>query len=252
MKQFAAILTVVGLISVGSAENVYTRESINDMVIGFIEQFKELMPCGVPELGLPVMVPLELNHTEFQFEQSGLIAMDAELDDVLIDGLNDFNIVDLNVKLLQMQLDFTFFFKGIMTSGHYHAQGSAIGLIPFNRGGKFGFNFNGLTLEGSIKLALDGDKISVSSFQLRPTVLSVNSNFEKVFLLPLNTFIFNRIVEAAVPPFLRDNQQLVTEFLEGLVMPPINDVLGEYTLQDLMDMIGGGAGGEGPSLPSGC
>lgn len=79
-------------------------------------------------------------------------------------------------------------------------------------------------------------------------MLSVNSKFEGVFLLPLNTFIFNRIVEAAVPAFLRDNQQLVTEFLEGLVMPPINDALSEYSLQDLMDMIGG----EGPSLPSGC
>ncbi|EDS36846.1 conserved hypothetical protein [Culex quinquefasciatus] len=249
MKQFAIIVTVlVGLISTVSSENVSSRESINDMVIGFIEQFKEIMPCGVPELGVPVMVPLELNHTEFEFEQSGLLYLDAELDDLFIDGLNDFNIVDVNVKLLQMQLDFEFFFNGIKTTGHYNAKGSAVGLIPFNRGGKFGFNVNGLTLGGSIKLALDGDKISVSSFQLRPTVLSVNSKFEGVFLLPLNTFIFNRIVEAAVPAFLRDNQQLVTEFLEGLVMPPINDALSEYSLQDLMDMIGG----EGPSLPSGC
>lgn len=144
MKQFAIIVTVlVGLISTGSSENVSSRESINDMVIGFIEQFKEIMPCGVPELGVPVMVPLELNHTEFEFEQSGLLYLDAELDDLFIDGLNDFNIVDVNVKLLQMQLDFKFFFNGIKTTGHYNAKGSAVGLIPFNRGGKFGFNVNG-------------------------------------------------------------------------------------------------------------
>ncbi|XP_055539989.1 uncharacterized protein LOC129726856 [Wyeomyia smithii] len=234
--------TLLMLISISNAGKI-SREwnekmDLNDILKNLIEQFKELMPCGFPDLGVPPLVPFELNHTAFDFEQKGLLHLDAEINDLLVDNLNVFDVVNIDLKLLQIQLDFSFYFEAIQTTGTYKAKGSAIGFIPFNRGGKFAFNFNGLTLDGSIKVAIDGEKISVTDFKLNPTVESVNSKFEGVFILPLNTFIFNKIVEAVVPNFLTDNKEQVASFLEDMIKPQVNDLLDDYTLQDLIDFIG--------------
>lgn len=223
--------------------------SLNDMIIDIIEQFKGIMPCGIPDLGVPTLVPFELNHTAFKVDQSGLLYFDAEINNLLIDDLNNFDIVSVDLQLLKFQLEFSFFFHSIKTTGQYKAKGKALNFIPFNRGGKFGFNFNGLTLTGLIKIALNGDKLAVDEFKLTPTVNSVNSKFEHVFLLPLTTFIFNKIVESVVPNFLRDNQEQVTSYLEDLIKPEINGLLAEYTLQDFIGLLDGSSN---TTLPSTC
>ncbi|XP_065091989.1 uncharacterized protein LOC135712852 [Ochlerotatus camptorhynchus] len=222
--------------------------SLNEVIIDLIEQFKAIMPCGIPDLGVPTLVPFELNHTAFKIDQPGLLFFDAEINDLLIDDLNNFDIVNVDLQLFKFQLEFSFFFHSIKTTGQYKAKGKALNFIPFNRGGKFGFNFNGLTLTGLIKIALNGDKLAIDEFKLGPIVNSVDSKFEHVFLLPLNTLIFNKIVESVVPNFLRDNQEKVTSFLENLIKPEINDLLDDYTLQDLIGLLDG----SNSTLPTTC
>lgn len=207
------------------------------------------MPCGIPELGVPSLVPFELNHTAFRIDQAGLLYFDGEINELLVDGLNNFDITNVDLQILKLKLEFSFFFHSIQTTGKYKAQGKALSFIPFNRGGKFAFNFNGLSLEGAIKIAFDGDKLSIAEFKLQPTVVSVNSKFEHVFILPLNTFIFNKIVEAVVPKFLRDNKEQVSSFLEDLIKPQLNGLLTDLTLEDLMDMV---QGGSNVTIPSSC
>lgn len=61
----------------GNDEKPYLEQmegsSLNEIIIAFIEQFKGIMPCGIPDLGVPALVPFELNHTAFKVEQSGLL-----------------------------------------------------------------------------------------------------------------------------------------------------------------------------------
>lgn len=61
----------------GNDEKLYLERmegsSLNEIIIDFIEQFKVIMPCGIPDLGVPALVPFELNHTAFKVEQPGLL-----------------------------------------------------------------------------------------------------------------------------------------------------------------------------------
>lgn len=70
-------------------------------------------------------------------------SFDAEINDLFIDDLNNFDILNVDLQLFKFQLEFSFFFSSIKTTGQYKAKGKALNFIPFNRGGKFGFNFNG-------------------------------------------------------------------------------------------------------------
>ncbi|XP_058822059.1 uncharacterized protein LOC131683781 [Topomyia yanbarensis] len=244
------LLGLIAIVSAGTlrSENV-TKGILDHRIKELIELFKSLMPCGIPNLGIPVLAPLKLDHISFNFEQSGLLSLKAELNNLLVEDLNKFDTVNVDLKILQMQLDFSLFFNAIKVTGEYKAQGSAIGLIPFNRGGKVAFNLNGLTLDGSIKVKLDGDKILLKELKQRPTVMSVNSKFEGAFLLPMNTFIFNKIVETALPKFLRDNEELVSSFLEDMIKPQMNKILQDYTLKNLTDLLGNSTSS---ALPGSC
>lgn len=61
---------------------------------------------------------------------------------------------------------------------------------------------------------------------------------------PVASFAFNRMVELAVPGLINNNQQAITQAIEQQLKPAINEMLGDISLQDLIDMItSGGEGG---------
>lgn len=242
-----ALLAALVVVHADSALGEPRDNALDQTVIEFLEKFKQSMTCGMPDLGIPVLAPFELDHFETNIEQSGLKFKGA-VDNVLIDGLNEFDIKNVHINLLKLQLTFEFYFGSIRTKGDYSAKGKAIGFLPFDRKGPFRFNVNGLTLKGSVKVALSGDKLQVRELIITPTIKSVNSNLKNVFLLPLNTFIFNRIVEGVVPGAINDNQQDIAEMIEENLKPVINELLAELTLQDLIDMVSG----DGSSVPATC
>uniref|UniRef100_A0AAG5CZX3 Hemolymph juvenile hormone binding protein n=1 Tax=Anopheles atroparvus TaxID=41427 RepID=A0AAG5CZX3_ANOAO len=243
----ALLAVLVGTVEADSAVLEQRDNALDQMVIEFLENFKQSMTCGIPDLSIPVLAPFELDHFEVNVEQTGL-KFKGEMNNLLVDGLNEFEIKSLHINLLKLQLTFEFHFGSIRTKGAYRAKGRVIGLVPFDRKGPFQFNVNGLTLKGSAKVAVKGENVQVRELQITPTIKSVNSNIKNVFLLPLNTFFFNRLVESVLPGVINDNQETITATIEENLKPMLNELLGEFTLQDLIDM----ASGDGSSIPVTC
>ncbi|XP_053679718.1 uncharacterized protein LOC128730668 [Anopheles nili] len=257
MRQFTSVLVCAFalLAFVGAEENASTSEengvvptrdnSLNEMVIEFLENFKQTMVCGNPAMGIPVLAPFHLDHFEIDVDEKGL-KFKGQVDDVSIDGLNEFEIKKIDIKMLKLQMDFEFFFGSIRSKGHYKVKGKTMSLFPFNRSGRFRFNANGLTLKGSVKVGLNGDKIEIRELLVTPTIKSVKSDIKNAFLVPFSNFIFNRIVESVVPNLINDNQPAITELIEQSLKPLINGKLGDLSLQDLIDMVTNGGGESSP------
>ncbi|XP_053659337.1 uncharacterized protein LOC128708386 [Anopheles marshallii] len=202
------------------------------------------MVCGNPDLGIPVLAPFELEHAEVEIKQKGL-EFKGELNNVIVNGLNEFEIKNIDIKVLKLQLDFELYFGAIRTKGKYKAKGKVLGLFPFNRFGSFRFDAKGLTVKGSAKVGISGDKLQIRDLIITPTVKSVRSDVKNIFLNPITNFTFNRIVEGIVPGLINNNQQEITQMIEQRLKPAINEMLGDISLQDLIDMVSGG-GGSGP------
>lgn len=69
--------------------------------------------------------------------------------------MNNFDVVNVDLQIFKLKLDFSFLFHSIKTTGKYKAQGKALSFIPFNRSGNFGFNFNGKCLLKEIKVDIN-------------------------------------------------------------------------------------------------
>uniref|UniRef100_A0A182K5L4 Hemolymph juvenile hormone binding protein n=1 Tax=Anopheles christyi TaxID=43041 RepID=A0A182K5L4_9DIPT len=218
--------------------------ALNELIIKFLEDFRQSMVCPNPDLGIPVLAPFKLDHFEVNIKQTGF-EFKGELNKLVVDGLNEFEIKKIDVKVLKLQVDFEFYFGALRTKGKYKAKGKLIGLLPFSRSGSFSFDAKGLTIKGSVSVGISGDKLQIRNMVITPTVKSVRSNLKGIFMLPINNFIFNRMVEMVVPSLLNNNQEAITQAIEDQLKPAINEMLGDISLQDLIDMVSGG-GGSGP------
>ncbi|ETN59352.1 hypothetical protein AND_009053 [Anopheles darlingi] len=249
-----ALLATVGTIvateptTTTDLEVAARNDKLSQAVIDFLENIKQSMPCGIPDLGIPVLAPFELDHLEFDVDEKGL-SFKGELNKVVVDGLNEFEIRKVEIKALKLQLDFAFFFDSIRSAGKYAAKGKALGFIPFKRSGPFKFNVNGLAVNGTVKVQLKGDKVQIRDLRIVTTIKSVKSDFKKLLPSRLQTIIVNKIIESAVPRIINDNQEAITDKIENSVKPAINELLGELTLQDLIDATSGEGGS---SLPVTC
>ncbi|XP_035890553.1 uncharacterized protein LOC118502432 [Anopheles stephensi] len=218
--------------------------ALNELVIQFLESFRESMVCANPDLGIPVLAPLKVDHLEMEIKQK-LFQISGELNNLVVDGLNEFEIKHIDIKVLKLQLDFEFYFGAIRTKGKYKVKAKLIGLLPLTRFGSFRFDAKGLTVKGSASIGISGDKLQIRSLTVTPTLKSVRSDVKNVFLQPIVNFMFNRVVEGVVPGLINNNQQEITQLIEQQLKPMINEMLGDLSLQDLIDMVSGG-GGSGP------
>ncbi|XP_050079080.1 uncharacterized protein LOC126565915 [Anopheles maculipalpis] len=218
--------------------------ALNELVIQFLESFRESMVCGNPDLGIPVLAPLKVDHLEMEINQK-LFQIGGELNDMVVEGLNEFEIKHIDIKVLKLQMDFEFYFGAIRTKGKYKAKAKLIGLLPLVRFGSFRFDAKGLTVKGSATIGISGDKLQIRKLTITPTIKSVRSDVKNVFLQPVVNFMFNRVVEGVVPGLINNNQQQITQLIEEQLKPMLNEMLGDISLQDLIDMVSGG-GGSGP------
>ncbi|XP_040151371.1 uncharacterized protein LOC120893500 [Anopheles arabiensis] len=219
------------------------NNALNELIIKFLEDFRLSMVCPNPALGIPVLAPFELEHVEMELKDR-LIQFKGELNKVVVDGLNEFEIVKIDVKPLKLRVDFELFFGALRTKGKYKTKLKLIGVLPVNRFGSFRFDLKGLTVKGGASVAISGDKLQVRDLVITPTLKSVRSDVRGIFLNPVASFAFNRMVELAVPGLINNNQQAITQAIEQQLKPAINEMLGDISLQDLIDMItSGGEGG---------
>uniref|UniRef100_U5ENR6 Putative juvenile hormone binding protein n=1 Tax=Corethrella appendiculata TaxID=1370023 RepID=U5ENR6_9DIPT len=218
----------------------YMERGLNEAIINFIEDFKKQMPCGVPALGIPVLVPLEVKDGfQFNVNVPHLINLDISTHDMLIDGLNDFDIKSIDIKLLQFQVDFSVRFNKINAKGLYDISGDLVKIFPIDRKGPFELTVRGGQIDGFAKIKPKEEYIELTDFKIKVLIDQLESNVEHVFPGLLLNLLFNRILEAALPDFFQSNQQQVTEYIESLLLPEANRLLDGVTVSDILDMING-------------
>ncbi|EDW03222.1 uncharacterized protein LOC6562783 [Drosophila grimshawi] len=239
------ILLALGIVQANKVPEIYAGQSrsASSIIVDALEAIKVQMVEGWPQYGIPPLAPLEIHHKDFNYE-TGEMHANGALDDVIVSGLNEFEIVKMSVNLPLSRITMEFNFASLNLTTKYKADVGA-GWQMARDGGAF-LALEDLNISGQIRystgLVGSNNYLRIKGIQLQIVVGNVVSNIENLSKYRIVNRKLNEIIEEFINLTINDNVDFVTEWIDSTVTPACNNLIGDRTLKDIIDLIGGGGG----------
>lgn len=213
-----------------------------------IEGIRDQMPCGFPDQGIPPLAPLDIEHKEINIDTEAL-QLSGSIDNFLLNGLNDFDVAEMKVNAITSKVTFRFIFRNVNVDTQYDLKmrlkkaGFTINMIGAGHGR---FAIKDMQIWGNLKysLGLISGKLKLKSLEVRTHLGEVDSDIEGILGDGAINHKMNDVLEEVVTMAINENEDMITDTIEAMVLPVVNNVLDEFKLSDLVGGIGGGEGGE--------
>ncbi|KAL7740397.1 hypothetical protein ACLKA6_013194 [Drosophila palustris] len=216
------------------------QRSVSSIIVDTLEALKVQMVDGWEQYGIPPLAPLKISHKDFNFGSDEMFAK-GEFDDLEVNGLNEFEIKVMNANLITSRVTYELLFASLNVTTKYKANMGA-GYQLTRDGGAF-LALENLKVFGSIKYStgLAGSKIfRIKEIQVNIVVDKVVSNIENLSKYRILNRKLNEIVEEFINITINENTELVADWIDSTVTPICNDLIGDRSIKDLLDIINGG------------
>ncbi|XP_036344996.1 uncharacterized protein LOC118754239 [Rhagoletis pomonella] len=224
--------------------------SISSQVVDHIERIRAQMPCGFPGLGLGPLSPAQLSHRQIALNSDGL-ALAGEIDNFVLYGLDDFDIVQFKISVLTRKINFQFRWQKVHLVTDYKMDVNSGNRIKLGRNGGAKFAIEDLIVVGSAKYSIIG-KVRLREFKASATIGNVKSEIENLSQIKIVNKKLNEIIEEWILLAVNENTEEMEEMANDFVVPLANDLIGDRTLADLIALIVGGGGSSGEDKPKEC
>ncbi|CAL1286096.1 unnamed protein product [Larinioides sclopetarius] len=154
-----------------------SKIDINEFLIGVIENFKDDMLVGIPELKVPILDPfMPKKPIKIDVEDSKA-SVHGNFTDVHIEGLSGFIMDNLHADLQNLSLTFNLRIPWIKAYGNYSINGKIIKIVPLRGNGEFRIESYNLSVSAKASLETsDDDHLQLSKD------FDVEMDFDKVEL----------------------------------------------------------------------
>ncbi|XP_075150489.1 uncharacterized protein LOC142224591 [Haematobia irritans] len=218
------------------------RTKFDDDLRDFMEFVKLQMKCGYEPAGIPTLAPYEEDFKEFNIAVNTW-SLKGNLSNLIITGLNEFDIVDLNWNNVLQKITFDFKFPSILAKSSYKLNGitGVFGpIIGFHGDGLFQLELMNLRAHGSFKLRpnLTGG-LTIWSFKVKLDLETSKSKTTGIMDSVIYSKFFNSWIEEFIRLTFEDNGEAVSDALEYLVVPPLNKALKNVSMIELVALIMG-------------
>lgn len=197
------------------------------------------MPCNN-------MAPLLIDEMNIEINLNGLNAK-LSFSVVRVDGLDTFITREIHMGVISLRTTFDFLIPEIKAEGYYEVEGETT--FPFSGSGHFVAIVRGLTMIGHAQIAVSGGFLELRQFVLVADLDSLSLQMEGLTSPGLTTEYLNAYFETFLVDLVRDNQAEITARIEGMVLPEVNAVLNEMTIQDLLDLLARESEPQEPCVP---
>ncbi|XP_026468012.1 uncharacterized protein LOC113371593 [Ctenocephalides felis] len=221
------------------------RGALEDKILAIVECLRKILREGGELTGGKVLDPLDAEHLDTNFEIPDLATVNGGLDNLHVSGLSSFNFTSLKLNLVLLKVDYNVTIEQIKATGLYDIVGKLVNLVPISGKGPFDVQLDQITAAGHIKLRLkDLTYLELAEVKLLLSVGAMNFQIDGLMNNPDLSEMINAILNDVLPDLLVENQQNISTGVDTIAKQILNPVLSKLTLQDILDMIGGG-GGEG-------
>ncbi|XP_039955343.1 uncharacterized protein LOC120771421 [Bactrocera tryoni] len=247
LSQVKLLAIAVLLQTIRKAECLY-----EDTILNFLEQLRVRMCHPIPQLGLPALDPFKIHHVETEINNKYLVDFTGSVTDFNLTGLSDFDI-DLRISTIRKSIiDITLpmtEFKSI-----YTAKGSLAYILNLSGDGNAQAHIKHLNLQISFNLGI-GKFLSIRNLSITVTVGEIYMDFENLLEEERINDFFHALVNELGLELLGDLWIDEKDFSEQYIQERINTFIGQYTLADILKIIGGSGEGEpifGSGPPGDC
>ncbi|XP_001356235.2 uncharacterized protein [Drosophila pseudoobscura] len=245
MKIFVALLAFVAFASAASVGEPIDSQSISSTIEDLIHGIQEQMPCGFAGLGIPPLAPLRIDHKNIDIDTSALKAK-GTIDHFRLNGMDDFEIDEMKVNALTSKVTYKFTFRNVNVDTSYDLTvllkkfGFTINLIG---AGHAKFAIKDMVIWGTLKYSLGvlSGKLKLKSLEVRTHLGEVDSEIEGILGDGAVNEKMNLYLAEAVEMAVNENEDLITDTIEAIALPVVNNVLDEISVADVI----AGSGGEG-------
>ncbi|XP_064542149.1 uncharacterized protein LOC135431129 [Drosophila montana] len=246
MKFFSLVAIVLALAACQGAEMseplAAQSRSVSSIIVDTLESCKLRMVEGWPQYGIPPLAPLEIPHKHFNFGTGELHATGA-LDGLVVRGLNEFEIRVMSANLFLSNIKFELHFASLNLTTQYEAEVDA-GYQMARNGDAF-LALEDLNMSGQIKYATgvlgSSNNLRIKEIQLNLVAGNVVSNIENLSKYRILNRKLNDIVEEFISLTINENTDFVADWVDSTVTPICNDLIGDRSIKDILDLIGGGS-----------
>ncbi|XP_033248742.1 uncharacterized protein LOC108161119 [Drosophila miranda] len=244
MKSCGLIAVLLALaLSLGHCQGAEVAEplavegrSVSSEILELLEVFRGLLETGYGPM--PKLAPAEIKHQAFQFS-TGEFSANGEINDFVLEGLNGFEVIIMNVDLIRSRVDFELNFGSINFTTLYQADVGS-GYRMKREGGAY-MALEDFNLKGRISYSLGviSSQMKVKSILVYPSVGNVASEIENLSKYRIFNRKLNEIVEEFITLTVNENTDFVANWLNEMVTPLCNELIGDRSLSDLIGIITG-------------
>lgn len=151
------------------------------------------------------------------------------LHDAHLRGLQNFDVVELDWRIIGTYLHFNIYFPYLEIDGQHETHTDFLG-FDLHGEGEVNFVLNGVNIIGSVEVSfLEGGYANIDTLYIGVTVESAESHLKGFGLFDAAV---NAAINAALPTLINEGQSAINELLSGVLLPSINAVLHQFNILD--------------------
>ncbi|GIY64838.1 uncharacterized protein CDAR_520921 [Caerostris darwini] len=233
---------------ISSRSGAESKVDINEFLIGVIENFREDMTVGIPELKVPVLDPFNSKKPVKVDVEDSKASVHGNFTDIHVEGLSGFMLDFLHADLQNLSLRFQLHIPKIKAVGNYTIDGKIIKIVPLRGNGEFRVESHNLSVSAKASMETsDDDHLQLSKdFDVEMDFDKVELNLENFLgggrwtevLLKILNDISKDLFKKCLPLLKGElNKSLLKVINKHLMKLPITSIIPGSSANEYVDQI---------------
>ncbi|GIY32949.1 uncharacterized protein CEXT_645311 [Caerostris extrusa] len=218
-------------------------EKLSEFIKEILENFREQMPEGILDIGIPPIDPLVIPNINEDINE-GVAQLTLRMRDINITGISRFHIEELKADLERGFANFSITLPELKAEGDCYMNGKILNIFPINSDGPFFIHVTEVAIKGygDLNVSTGGDtRLHMNDLRLSLTFGPLDMEFKSLLGGGRWTQVLVKLLSGLGRNlFQHFHKEAMTELNKAL-LKLINKELDKGTLSELLDQIPLGA-----------
>ncbi|XP_016769295.1 uncharacterized protein LOC551572 isoform X3 [Apis mellifera] len=203
-----------------------------------LEKFRNRMPYGIPELGIPPLDPFELDEVDIVIENPEIGNVSITIQDLQLHNLSTFIINKAKLSLIGPTIAANITVPRIYVEGFYNISGDLSQKFQLHGYGPFKGNIHDFQLYINTILGYSRG-VYLKTFDLDFTLKFIDINLKNLMDDQELNDIMNKVVQELTPKVLDIIKPDILPDIENYLSAKINETIHHLTMKDIINVLMG-------------